>query len=284
MKKLLILLLTAALLLVGCGQGELLPSPSISLEEISAYSGEPYVVLNNNVPEFTDRDLVTDSYESYSELDALNRCGVVMACVGQDIMPTEERGSIGQVKPTGWQTVKYDCVDGKYLYNRCHLIGFQLTGENANERNLITGTRYLNVEGMLPFENMVADYVTETGNHVLYRVTPIFEGNNLVASGVQMEAQSVEDEGEGIQFNVYCYNVQPGVEIDYTTGDSWLSDAEPTETQTGQTYILNTSSKKFHLPTCSSAENLKEENKETYTGARQELIDQGYTPCGRCNP
>lgn len=284
MKKLLILLLTAALLLVGCGQGELLPSPSISLEEIPAYSGEPYVVLNNNVPEFTDRDLVTDSYESYSELDALNRCGVVMACVGQDIMPTEERGSIGQVKPTGWQTVKYDCVDGKYLYNRCHLIGFQLTGENANERNLITGTRYLNVEGMLPFENMVADYVTETRNHVLYRVTPIFEGNNLVASGVQMEAQSVEDEGEGIQFNVYCYNVQPGVEIDYTTGDSWLSDAEPTETQTGQTYILNTSSKKFHLPTCSSAENLKEENKETYTGARQELIDQGYTPCGRCNP
>ena len=284
MKKLLILLLTAALLLVGCGQGELLPSPSISLEEIPAYSGEPYVVLNNNVPEFTDRDLVTDSYESYSELDALNRCGVVMACVGQDIMPTEERGSIGQVKPTGWQTVKYDCVDGKYLYNRCHLIGFQLTGENANERNLITGTRYLNVEGMLPFENMVADYVTETRNHVLYRVTPIFVGNNLVASGVQMEAQSVEDEGEGIQFNVYCYNVQPGVEIDYTTGDSWLSDAEPTETQTGQTYILNTSSKKFHLPTCSSAENLKEENKETYTGARQELIDQGYTPCGRCNP
>ena len=284
MKKLLILLLTAALLLVGCGQGELLPSPSISLEEISAYSGEPYVVLNNNVPEFTDRDLVTDSYESYSELDALNRCGVVMACVGQDIMPTEERGSIGQVKPTGWQTVKYACVDGKYLYNRCHLIGFQLTGEHANERNLITGTRYLNVEGMLPFENMVADYVTETGNHVLYRVTPIFEGNNLVASGVQMEAQSVEDEGEGIQFNVYCYNVQPGVEIDYTTGDSWLSDAEPTETQTGQTYNLNTSSKKFHLPPCSSAENLKEENKETYTGARQELIDQGYTPCGRCNP
>lgn len=283
MKKLLILLL-AVLLLAGCTGPEIARAPEISMEEIPAYAGEPYVVIHDNVPGFTQEDLVTDSYESYSELDALNRCGVVMACIGQDLMPTQERGSIGQVKPTGWQTVKYDCVDGKYLYNRCHLIGFQLTGENANECNLITGTRYLNVEGMLPFENMVADYVTETGNHVLYRVTPIFEGDNLVASGVQMEAQSVEDDGEGIAFNVYCYNVQPGVEIDYATGDSWLAEQTEATTGGGQTYVLNTSSKKFHLPECSSVESIQEQNKQTVTCDRQDLIDQGYEPCGRCDP
>lgn len=283
MKKLLILLL-AVLLLAGCTGPEIARAPEISMEEIPAYAGEPYVVIHDNVPGFTQEDLVTDSYESYSELDALNRCGVVMACIGQDLMPTQERGSIGQVKPTGWQTVKYDCVDGKYLYNRCHLIGFQLTGENANECNLITGTRYLNVEGMLPFENMVADYVTETGNHVLYRVTPIFEGDNLVASGVQMEAQSVEDDGEGIAFNVYCYNVQPGVEIDYATGDSWLAEQTEATTGGGQTYVLNTSSKKFHLPECSSVESIQEQNKQTVTCDRQDLIGQGYEPCGRCDP
>ena len=283
MKKLLILLL-AVLLLAGCTGPEIARAPEISMEEIPAYAGEPYVVIHDNVPSFTQEDLVTDSYESYSELDALNRCGVVMACIGQDLMPTQERGSIGQVKPTGWQTVKYDCVDGKYLYNRCHLIGFQLTGENANECNLITGTRYLNVEGMLPFENMVADYVTETGNHVLYRVTPIFEGDNLVASGVQMEAQSVEDDGEGIAFNVYCYNVQPGVEIDYATGDSWLAEQTEATTGGGQTYVLNTSSKKFHLPECSSVESIQAQNKQTVTCDRQDLIGQGYEPCGRCDP
>lgn len=283
MKKLLILLL-AVLLLAGCTGPEIARAPEISMEEIPAYAGEPYVVIHDNVPGFTQEDLVTDSYESYSELDALNRCGVVMACIGQDLMPTQERGSIGQVKPTGWQTVKYDCVDGKYLYNRCHLIGFQLTGENANECNLITGTRYLNVEGMLPFENMVADYVTETGNHVLYRVTPIFEGDNLVASGVQMEAQSVEDDGEGIAFNVYCYNVQPGVEIDYATGDSWLAEQTEATTGGGQTYVLNTSSKKFHLPECSSVESIQAQNKQTVTCDRQDLIGQGYEPCGRCDP
>ena len=283
MKKLLILLL-AVLLLAGCTGPEIARAPEISMEEIPAYAGEPYVVIHDNVPGFTQEDLVTDSYESYSELDALNRCGVVMACIGQDLMPTQERGSIGQVKPTGWQTVKYDCVDGKYLYNRCHLIGFQLTGENANECNLITGTRYLNVEGMLPFENMVADYVTETGNHVLYRVTPIFEGDNLVASGVQMEAQSVEDDGEGSAFNVYCYNVQPGVEIDYATGDSWLAEQTEATTGGGQTYVLNTSSKKFHLPECSSVESIQAQNKQTVTCDRQDLIGQGYEPCGRCDP
>ncbi len=198
---------------------------TLSLADIPEYSGEPYVTVNDNVPQFLDTDLSTDSYEYYSDLDSLGRCGVVYACIGTDLMPTEERGSIGSVKPTGWHTVKYDVVDGNYLYNRCHLIGYQLSGENANTKNLITGTRYLNVDGMLPFENMVADYVLETENHVMYRVTPIFDGDNLLASGVQIEAESVEDNGEGILFNVYCYNVQPGVEIDYATGDSQLAES-----------------------------------------------------------
>ena len=202
---------------------------TISAADIPAYAGDPYVTINDNEPQFLETDLATSSYEYYSDLDDLGRCGVVYACIGTDLMPTEERGNIGSVKPSGWHTVKYDIVDGKYLYNRCHLIGYQLSGENANVNNLITGTRYLNVEGMLPFENMVADYVKETGNHVLYRVTPVFEGNNLVASGVQIEAQSVEDQGEGILFNVYCYNVQPGVTIDYATGDSVLEENAETQ-------------------------------------------------------
>ena len=183
------------------------------------YSGEPYISVCGGDPDFSEDEITSVSYEYYSELDALGRCGVCIASVGQDIMPTEKRGSIGQVKPTGWQTVKFDFVDGNYLYNRCHLIGFQLTGENANRRNLITGTRYLNVEGMLPFENMVADYVKETGNHVMYRVTPIFVGDELLARGVHIEAESVEDGGDGIMFNVFCYNVQPGVVLDYATGE-----------------------------------------------------------------
>ena len=210
-------------------------------------------------------------------------------------MPTEDRGSIGQVKPTGWHTVKYDCVDGKYLYNRCHLIGYQLSGENANERNLITGTRYMNVDGMLPFENMVADYVQETGNHVMYRVTPYYDGNNLLASGVQIEAMSVEDNGEDILFNVYVYNAQPGVSIDYATGDSWLEGGsaatteepvqnEPQQSTGSATYILNTNSKKFHYPDCSSVDQMNESNKQEFFGTRDEAIAQGYDPCGRCNP
>ena len=211
-----------SLLLSGCA----LPMPSssmVSMDELPAYSDSAYVEIDGNQPYFTDADKQeTEAFEEYSDLDYLGRCGTAYANVGQELMPAdgEKRGSIGQVKPTGWHTVKYDCVDGKYLYNRCHLIGWQLTAENANKQNLITGTRYLNIEGMLPFENMVADYVKETGNHVLYRVTPVFEGSNLVASGVQMEAWSVEDDGEGICFNVYCYNVQPGVEIDYASGES----------------------------------------------------------------
>lgn len=216
------------LFLVMCGvyiyqQTQMPVQPSISLEEIPAYDGAPYVEINGNMPEFEESDFTTTSFETYGELDYLGRCGAVYANIGLDLMPTEKRGDISSVKPSGWVQAQYDFVDGESLYNRCHLIGFQLTGENANERNLITGTRYLNVEGMLPFENMVADYIKETGNHVLYRVTPIFDGTDLVAQGVQMEAESVEDGGEGICYNVFCYNVQPGVTIDYATGASALA-------------------------------------------------------------
>lgn len=262
---------------------------SMDLVAIAQYDGSPYVALNDNIPAFSEEDLSSYSFESYSDLDFLGRCGAAYACIGTDLMPTEERGSIGQVKPSGWHTVKYDFVDGKYLYNRCHLIGYQLTAENANTKNLITGTRYLNVEGMLPFENMVADYIKETGNHVLYRVTPVFAGDNLIASGVQMEAESVEDDGDGILFNVFCYNVQPGVIIDYATGDSWLDESNGTaETSEGQgiqaEYVLNTNSHKFHLPSCSSVGQMNEANKQYFTGSREELIAMGYDPCKNCNP
>lgn len=195
-------------------------APTISSSDIPAYSGNPYVEINGNVPYFTDADMTTEAFERYSALDGLGRCGTAYANVCKDIMPTAPRGPIGSVKPSGWQSVKYDNVDGKYLFNRCHLIGYQLSGENANEKNLITGTRYLNVDGMLPFENMVADHVKEVNDHVLYRVTPVFDGNNLVANGVLIEAKSVEDNGAGIQFAVYCYNVQPGISINYADGSS----------------------------------------------------------------
>lgn len=257
-----------------------------------AYDGKPYVVINDNDPDFTDADMTTTSFESYGELDGLGRCTTAFANIGKDLMPAEKRGSIGEVKPTGWQTAKYDNVDGKYLYNRCHLIGYQLTGENANEKNLITGTRYLNVDGMLPFENMVADYIKETNNHVLYRVTPVFSGDNLVASGVQMEAKSVEDNGDGILFNVYCFNAQPGIAIDYATGDSHQDDsivADASKSTTAaeanvQTYVLNTNTKKFHKESCNSAKSMDASNKRIYTGSRQEIIDMGYEACGVCKP
>lgn len=274
------LLLLLCLLLSACGTAA--PAPSFDLEDIPEFSGEPYVVLEDNRPNFPEEEWSAEPFEEYSPLDSLGRCGPAYACVGLETMPTEERGSIGQVKPSGWQTAKYDNVDGKYLYNRCHLLGFQLTGENANEENLITGTRYMNVDGMLPFENLVADYVKETDNHVLYRVTPVFEGQNLVASGVQMEAWSVEDEGEGVCFNVYVYNVQPGITIDYATGESWQEGAEPQSGET--TYILNTNSHKFHDPDCSSVSGMSTANRQEYTGSREDLIAQGYTPCGQCNP
>ena len=293
-------LLALVVLLTGCqlempAQEETSSTASISLGEIPAYSGSPYVELDGNEPDFSQEELVTDSFENYSPLDSLGRCGTAYACIGEDLMPTQDRESISEVHPSGWQTAEYDFVDGGYLYNRCHLIGFQLTGENANEENLITGTRYMNVEGMLPFENMTADYIKETGNHVLYKVTPVFEEENLVASGVVMEALSVEDDGEGISFHVYVYNVQSGVEIDYKTGASWESGETPSSdvassqgTQAAeeeeQHYILNTNSHKFHLPECPSVDAMSEKNKEDYYGSREELIQQGYEPCGNCNP
>ena len=267
-----------------------------SVEGIPDYSGEPYVELNAGVPEFTEDEIVSVSYEEYAPLDSLGRCGVTVACVGKDIMPTEDRGDISSVKPSGWINKKYDTtlVDGGYLYNRCHLIGFQLTGENANKENLITGTRYMNVDGMLPFENMVADYVKETGNHVMYRVTPIFVGNNLVASGVKMEAWSVEDNGDSICFNVFVYNVQPGITIDYATGDNVLSgealpdsgDGESTDSGSAEegTYVLNTNTKRIHKPECSSATSMSEANRQEYTGSIDDLLADGYVACGSCKP
>lgn len=255
---------------------------TVTTENIPAYTGSPYVALYDNVPQFSAAELTTESYEQYAPLDALGRCGTAIACIGTDLMPTEERGSIGQVKPSGWKTVKYDFVDGKYLYNRCHLIGFQLTGENANACNLITGTRYLNIQGMLPFENMVADYVKETENHVLYRVTPLFFEEESVARGVQMEGYSVEDEGEGICFNVYCYNVQPQVTIDYATGDSHADEAASSADDEGETYVLNTSSKRIHRADCASVKSVAEENRQEYGGNLDALLAQGYKKCGNC--
>lgn len=266
----------------------------VSENDIPEYSGTPYVVLNNNKPEFTESETTTKAFEKYSELDNLSRCGVAFACLGIETMPTEERGEIGMIKPSGWHLKKYDCVDGKYLYNRCHLIGFQLSGENANDKNLITGTRYLNVDGMLPFENMVADYIEETNNHVMYRVTPIFEGDNLLCKGVKMEAYSVEDDGKGISFNVFCYNAQPYIKINYKTGESYLivtpttspvtQENTTTEEKLGKTYILNLNTKRFHYPACSAVNKISEENKEVFKGDKNELIYGGYFPCGICKP
>lgn len=299
-KWLLPLLLLFSLLLTSCQIPALaeLTEPfaaeqgtaTFRLETVPAFSGEPYVILEDNVPQFSRQELITSDFETYSPLDALGRCGPANACVGLELMPTEERGAIGQLKPAGWHTVKYDCVDGKYLYNRCHLIGFQLSGENANEQNLITGTRYLNVEGMLPFENMVADYVKQTGNHVRYRVTPVYQGDELLARGVTIEGQSVED--EEISFYVYCYNAQPGVEIDYMTGESWEAEMPSQAPQQGEEsasgeekeYVLNIGSMKFHDPACSGVQQMKEENRQAYYGTREELILQGYSPCGQCKP
>ena len=285
-------------------------------ESAASFAGSASVAINNNVPEFTADEITTVSYESYGNFDSLGRCTAAIACVGKDIMPTEERGSIGSVKPTGWNQNKYPGIvnsEPPYLYNRCHLIGYQLTGENANEKNLITGTRYFNIEGMLPYENRVAGYVESTGNHVMYRVTPIFSGNNLLCDGVKMEAYSVEDGGSGVSFNVFCYNVQPGVLINYADGSNQLDEgfvitsneteqeitksspaqAETTvEAQTEQagqssqsaSYIANKNTKKFHYPSCSSVSDMKEKNKLYYEGSRDDLINQGYVPCKRCNP
>lgn len=259
-------------------------APVISLEEIPEYFGSPYIEINGGKPSFDNDDLTDISFESYSELDYLGRCQYAYANLSLDTMPTEKRGKIGMIKPSGWQTVRYDFVDGKYLYNRCHLIGYQLSAENANEKNLITGTRYMNVDGMLPFENKVADYIKATGHHVLYRVTPVFDGENLLADGVLMEAMSVED--SDISFCVFCYNVQPGVVINYADGTSREeSDAEnQNDTAEDYNYILNVNSKRFHRPECASAADMKPANRRNYSGTREELIKDGYNPCGVCNP
>ena len=304
---------SAVFLLSACGASDEFRMPDFekgavqtesydTVSDVPEYSGEPYVEINDNQPDFTEKELTTVSYEEYSKLDSLGRCGEAEACIGEDLMPEGERESISEVIPSGWENNEYDVVDGGYLYNRCHLIGYQLTGGNANEENLITGTRYMNTEGMLPFENMVAEYVQETEYHVMYRVTPVFEGEDLVASGVHMEAESVEDDGEGISFNVYVYNVQPEITIDYSTGENWESPRsassadeetagtressanESGENDEEQTYILNTNTHKFHKPDCSGVKDMKEKNREEYTGIREELIERGYEPCGRCRP
>ena len=276
------------------------------LSQIPNYTGNPYTIVNDNEPKFDESDFTTEAFETYSDLDNLGRCGVAYANICKELMPTEKRGKIGMIKPSGWHTVKYpEIIKDRYLYNRCHLIGFQLAGENANEKNLITGTRYLNVDGMLPFEDEIADYVNNTGNHVLYRVTPVFDGDNLIASGVQMEAESVEDSGEGVKFNVYCYNVQPGIGIDYATGDSWADqkpvangesedndsiivdsndEAESNMTAEETEYVINTNTGKFHRPNCDSVTKMKAKNKKEFTGSREELISDGYEPCENCKP
>lgn len=303
--NILLILIVSLSVLSGCSAGENnffndldITAQSASdyvnydLSNIPDYDGKAYVELNGNVPEFSKSEKTySESFEEYGKLDSLGRCTYAVSCIGKDLMPTEKRGLIGSVKPSGWHISKYDFVDGKYLYNRCHLIGYQLTTENANERNLITGTRYLNVEGMLPFENDVADYIEITNNHVYYKVTPIFQGNNLVANGVQMQAYSVEDNGQGVSFNVYCYNVQPGVAIDYATGDNQAvasSSASVTSTSSDEadkkTYIVNTKTKKFHNPDCEGVKKMSSSNKKKYKGTRDSLISNGYSPCQKCNP
>ena len=293
--NILLILIVSLSVLSGCSAGENnffndldITAQSASdyvnydLSNVPDYDGKAYVELNGNVPEFSESEKTySESFEEYGKLDSLGRCTYAVSCIGKDLMPTEKRGSIGSVKPS--------FVDGKYLYNRCHLIGYQLTAENANERNLITGTRYLNVEGMLPFENDVADYIEITNNHVYYKVTPIFEGNNLVANGVQMQAYSVEDNGQGVSFNVYCYNVQPGVAIDYATGDNQaVASSSVTSTSSDEadkkTYIVNTKTKKFHNPDCDGAKKMSSSNKKKYKGTRDSLISNGYSPCQKCNP
>lgn len=316
-KNIALILISALLLLSGCNSDALTESKDehLQISEITSeseslstennneygvlhtiygdYTGEPYVEVNGNVPFFTDDEKnSTEVFENYSELDSLGRCGVAYASICKELMPTEERGAIGSIKPTGWHTVKYnDIIDGNYLYNRCHLIGFQLAGENANKLNLITGTRYLNVIGMLPFENMVDDFVDLYDARVLYRVTPVYTGDNLLADGVLMEAYGAAG-NEILEFNIFCFNVQPGIEIDYATGNSWESgdmhlEKEDTDielTGTESTFIINTKTNKFHKESCGSAKTINEENKEVYIGIADELIIEGYEPCGKCHP
>ena len=258
-----------------------LTAPTFDLSLVPEYTGDAYYVeINGNVPTFEKYQYTETSYEYYSELDSLGRCGVTVACIGRDIMPTEGRGSISSVYPTGWNVFTNEDGTTSNFYERSHLIGFQLTGENANKKNLISGTYALNGE-MQKVEDMVADYIKETGNHVLYRVTPVFEGDNLLASGVHMEAYSVEDEGDGVSFNIYIYNAQKDYDIDYKTGEMEVSDDADIN---NCTYVINTRNNKFHSPTCSGVRDMSEKNKEYTKKTREELIEEGYTPCGSCKP
>ena len=270
------------------------------VSQIPTYSGAAYVAINGNIPFFSASDMTTKAYETYSPLDNLGRCGVAISCIGKELMPTEPRGSIGMIKPSGWHLVKYQGVEGNYLYNRCHLIGYQLTGENANEHNLVTGTRYMNVQGMEPLENKTANYINSTGNHVIYRSTPIFIGSDLLCRGVLMEGKSVEDNGAGLTFCVFAYNVQPGITINYADGSSsgpeYIETQATTKATTAKTttnnftpqpsssYVLNKNTHKFHYPSCSSVSKMAEKNKVYFNGTRDQVISQGYSPCNRCNP
>ena len=282
--KLLAAVLAALSLLCGCADTiSVSQPPYIDLDVIPAWDGEPWLIVDGNTPGFTEADLTTEAFERYSALDALGRCGSAYACVSQALLADENRGSLASVTPTGWVNREYDFIDGKYLYNRCHLLGFQLTGNDASKRNLITGTRYLNIRGMLPYENKVADHVKENGHHVLYRVTPRFRENELVCRGVQMEAYCVEcGSDDPFMFHVFCYNVQPGVLIDYATGESEFSEIGLNSEK--KTYILNTASKKFHDPKCANAESISDKNREKIKCTREELIYRGYEPCGVCKP
>ncbi|WP_029319816.1 DNA/RNA non-specific endonuclease [Butyrivibrio sp. AE3004] len=287
---------------LGVGETTKTAAESAVVAEIPAYSGRDNFVLNDNVPVFTSLEITGKSYEKYGELDDLGRCTPAMASIGKDLMPAEERGSIAEVKPSGWNQNKYPGLvntDPPFLYNRCHMIGYQLTGENANERNLITGTRYMN-EAMIPYENEVADYIRNTGNHVMYRVTPVFDGDNLLCDGLQVEAMSVEDKGKGVSFNVFFYNVQPGVFIDYKDGSNKPdknyrpenNESENNESDNGtrssvettQTYIGNKNSHVFHRPDCDSVSDMKEKNKVMLEGTPEEIENQGFRPCQRCHP
>lgn len=282
--KLLAAVLAALSLFSGCADPiSVSQPPYIDLDVIPVWDGEPWLIVDGNTPGFTEADLTTEAFERYSALDALGRCGSAYACVSQALLADENRGSLASVTPTGWVNREYDFIDGKYLYNRCHLLGFQLTGNDASKRNLITGTRYLNIQGMLPYENQVADHVKENGHHVLYRVTPRFRENELVCRGVQMEAYCVEcGSDDPFMFHVFCYNVQPGVLIDYETGESEFSEIGLNSGK--KTYILNTASKKFHDPKCANAESISDKNREKIKCTREELIYRGYEPCGVCKP
>lgn len=299
------IVLSICFFIYGCSQtantSEIILEPNkTTTQEISitacentaypAYSGDAYAVINSDIPFFTEDELTSQSYESYSNLDELGRPGIATACLGPETMPleTEERGQIGMIKPAGWHTIKYpNLISDLYLYNRCHLIGWQLSGENANELNLITGTRYLNITGMLQFENKIADYIKNTKNHVMYRVTPIYENNNLICNGLLMETQSIED--DKLSFCVYCYNVQPGIIIDYATGDSEpdkkvTNQNTETEITSDDDYVLNTKSLKIHTPDCPSAEKITNQNRQDYHGNINDLLTDGYTTCKQCNP